>query len=92
MLDFDKPAAEAKHIRFRSVSTYEEAHGRKETRDYAISGDVQWLRKEFPQWKTINSIGSTEMPHFKMLPKVQDASFRKCYRSYCSPLVQIRFD
>jgi hypothetical protein len=23
-----------------------------------------------------------EMPHFEMLPKVPDASFRKCYRSY----------
>jgi predicted transposase YbfD/YdcC len=60
MLDFEKPAAQAKYIRFRSVSTYEENHGRKETRDYAVSGDVQWLRKEFPQWKTINSIGVVE--------------------------------
>ena len=60
MLDFDKPAAQAKYIKFRSVSTYDEKHGRKETRDYAISDDVAWLRKQFPQWKTINSIGVVE--------------------------------
>jgi predicted transposase YbfD/YdcC len=61
MLDFEKPAmAQARYIRFRSVSTYDEKHGRKETRDYAVSDDVQWLRKEFPLWKTINSIGVVE--------------------------------
>jgi len=60
MLDFGKPAAQAAYIRFRSVSTYDEKHGRKETRDYAVSGDVQWLRKQFPQWKSINSIGVVE--------------------------------
>jgi len=60
ILDFGKPSGEAKYIRFQSVSTYEEKHGRKETRDYAVSDDVQWLRKEFPQWKTINSIGMVE--------------------------------
>jgi predicted transposase YbfD/YdcC len=60
MLDFEKPATEANYIRFRSVSTYEEKHGRKETRDYAVSDDVTWLRKEFPLWKTINSIGVVE--------------------------------
>jgi predicted transposase YbfD/YdcC len=60
MLDFGKPAAQAKYIRFRSVSTYDEKHGRKEARDYAVSGDVQWLWKQFPQWKSINSIGVVE--------------------------------
>ena len=60
MLDFEKSAAQAKYIKFRSISTYEEKHGRKETRDYAISDDVQWLHKQFPQWKTINSIGMVE--------------------------------
>jgi predicted transposase YbfD/YdcC len=60
MLDFGKPAAQAKYIRFRSVSTYDEKHGRKEARDYAVSDDVQWLRKQFPQWKSINSIGVVE--------------------------------
>jgi predicted transposase YbfD/YdcC len=60
MLDFNKPAVQAKYIAFRSVSTYEEKHGRKEARDYAVSEDVQWLHKQFPQWKTINSIGMVE--------------------------------
>jgi predicted transposase YbfD/YdcC len=60
MLDFNKPAVKAKYIKFRSVSTYEEKHGRKETRDYAVSDDVQWLHKQFPQWKAINSIGVAE--------------------------------
>jgi predicted transposase YbfD/YdcC len=60
MLDFNKPATQAKYIRFRSVSTYEEKHGRKETRDYAISDDVKWLHKQFPKWKSINTIGVVE--------------------------------
>ena len=60
MLDFNKPAAQAKYIRFSALSTYDEKHGRKETRDYAVSGDVKWLRKQFPKWKTINSIGVVE--------------------------------
>ena len=60
MLDFNKPAVQAKYIKFRTLSTYDEKHGRKETRDYAISNDVQWLHKQFPQWKTINSIGVVE--------------------------------
>jgi len=37
MRDFNKPAAQARYITFRSVSTYDEKHGRKETRDYAGS-------------------------------------------------------
>jgi predicted transposase YbfD/YdcC len=60
MLDFDKPAAKAKYVKFRTSSTYDEKHGRKETRDYAVSDDVEWLRKQFPKWKTINSIGVVE--------------------------------
>jgi len=60
MLDFNKPAKEAKYIAFRSTSTYDEKHGRKETRDYAVSDDVAWLRKQFPKWRTINSIGVVE--------------------------------
>jgi len=60
MLDFNKPASEAKYITFSSVSTYEEKHGRKETRDYAVSDDVEWLKEQFPLWKTINSIGVVE--------------------------------
>jgi predicted transposase YbfD/YdcC len=60
MLDFNKPLAQATYIRFRSASTNDEKHGRKETRDYAVSDDVQWLREQFPQWKSINSIGVVE--------------------------------
>ena len=59
-LDFNKPAAQANCIKFRSVSTYDEKHGRKETRDYAVSDDVRWLWEMFPQWKSINSIGVVE--------------------------------
>ena len=60
MLDFEKPATQAKYIKFHSISMHEEKHGRKDTRDYAVSDDVQWLVKLFPQWKTINSIGVVE--------------------------------
>ena len=60
MLDFNKPASKAKYIRFRTLSTYDEKHGRKETRDYAVSDDVKWLHKQFPKWKTVNSIGMVE--------------------------------
>jgi predicted transposase YbfD/YdcC len=59
-LDFNKPAKKAKYIRFRSTSTYDEKHGRKETRDYAVSDDVQWLREQFPKWQSIHSIGVVE--------------------------------
>ena len=50
ILDFDKPATQAEYIKFSSISTYDEKHGRKESRDYAVSDDVQWLREQFPQW------------------------------------------
>jgi predicted transposase YbfD/YdcC len=60
MPDFNKPAAEAPYIRFRTASMHEEKHGRKETRDYAASGDVERLVKQFPQWKSIKSIGAAE--------------------------------
>ena len=62
MLDFNKPETQvqARYINFRSTSTYDEKHGRKETRDYATSDDVAWLHKQFPQWKTIKSIGMVE--------------------------------
>jgi predicted transposase YbfD/YdcC len=60
MLDFNKPQAKAKYIAFRSTSTYDENHGRKETRDYAVSDDVAWLRKQFPKWQSIKSIGVVE--------------------------------
>jgi predicted transposase YbfD/YdcC len=65
MLNFNKPAAQAKYIAFRSVSTYKKKHGRKEALDYAVSEDLQWLHKQFPQWKTINSI--------RMVESVRDA-------------------
>ena len=60
MLDFNKPASQAKYIKFRTVSTYDAKHGRKETRDYAVSDDVIWLHKLFPKWRSINSIGVVE--------------------------------
>jgi predicted transposase YbfD/YdcC len=60
-LNFDAPASEQeRHIRFSSSSTYDTGHGREEYRDYAISDNVAWLRKEFPLWKTIRSIGMAE--------------------------------
>jgi predicted transposase YbfD/YdcC len=59
-LDFDKSAKEASYITFRNASTYEEKHGRKETRDYAVSDDAAWLVKQFPQWKSIKTIGVVE--------------------------------
>jgi predicted transposase YbfD/YdcC len=60
MLDFGQPEAQAKYIKFRSISTYDEKHGRKETRDYAVSDDIEWLLKQFPKWKGIKSIGVVE--------------------------------
>jgi hypothetical protein len=48
VLDFNEPAVQASYIRFCTNSTYEEKHGRKETRDYAVSDDVGWLVKQFP--------------------------------------------
>ncbi|MHC6204172.1 ISAs1 family transposase [Breznakiellaceae bacterium SP9] len=60
-LDFNAPASEQeRHIQFNSSSTYDTGHGREEYRDYAVSDDVAWLRKEFPLWKTIRSIGMVE--------------------------------
>jgi predicted transposase YbfD/YdcC len=56
-VDFAKPASAVKHISFQSVSAHEEKHGRIEDRDYAVSGDVEWLRLRHPLWKTIQSIG-----------------------------------
>ncbi|GHT65384.1 H repeat-associated protein YdcC [Spirochaetia bacterium] len=60
-LDFNAPAsAQERYIRFNSSSTHDTGHGREEYRDYAISDDVAWLRKDFPLWKTIRSIGMAE--------------------------------
>ena len=55
--DFDKPASEMKYISFQTVSAHDDKHGRAEDRDYAVSGDVQWLRLRRPRWKTVQSIG-----------------------------------
>jgi nucleoside-diphosphate-sugar epimerase len=45
-------------------------------------------------WKPVHfwrdNVKYSEMPHFKMLPKALDASFRKCYRSYVCSCVRIR--
>jgi predicted transposase YbfD/YdcC len=59
-LDFNKPKKEAKYIKFESVSSHDEGHGRIEDRDYAVSGDVKWLLNGRSQWKTIKTIGMVE--------------------------------
>jgi predicted transposase YbfD/YdcC len=59
-LDFSLPAAAGRHIRFDSVSTHEQRHGRIEDRDYAVSDDVQWLIERHPAWKSIRSIAVVE--------------------------------
>jgi predicted transposase YbfD/YdcC len=56
-VDFDKPADAMRDISIQTVSTHDEKHGRIEDRDYAVSGDVQWLRERHPLWKSIQSIG-----------------------------------
>ena len=55
--DFNKPAKAMKRISFKTTSTHEEKHGRKEDRDYAVSDDIGWLHQRHPKWKTIRSIG-----------------------------------
>jgi predicted transposase YbfD/YdcC len=55
--DFAKPASAMKYISFQTTSTHEQKRGRIEDRDYAVSGDVQWLHERHPKWKTIKSIG-----------------------------------
>jgi predicted transposase YbfD/YdcC len=54
-VDFDKPDDE-----FKTVTTYDKDHGRIETRKHAVSGNVNWLRLNYPKWKTINSVGVIE--------------------------------
>ena len=56
-LDFAKPLSAMSHIPFQSVSTHEQGHGRIDDRDYAVTGDVQWLCQRHPHWNTIQSIG-----------------------------------
>jgi predicted transposase YbfD/YdcC len=61
VLDFSMPAGKNKrHIRFQSVSSHEQNHGRIEDRDYAVSDDINWLIKRHPAWKSIRSIGMVE--------------------------------
>ena len=55
--DFDKPACEMEDTPIKTASTHDEKHGRIEDRDYAVSGDVEWLHKLHPKWKTVRSIG-----------------------------------
>jgi predicted transposase YbfD/YdcC len=59
-LDFSAPSGENRHIRFNSISTHDEGHGRIEDRDYAVSDDVEWLIKRHPDWKSIGSIGMVD--------------------------------
>jgi predicted transposase YbfD/YdcC len=56
-VDFSKPASAIRYTSFQSESTHDEKHGRIEDRDYAVSGDIHWLRKRHPKWKSIQSIG-----------------------------------
>jgi predicted transposase YbfD/YdcC len=58
-VDFNKPQA-AQEVPFKSTSTHDQKHGRVEERDYAVTGDVEWLIKNHPKWKTIRSIGMVE--------------------------------
>jgi predicted transposase YbfD/YdcC len=60
VLDFNKPAKEAEYIKFSTFSTNERGHGLKGRRDYAISDDVEWIWEQFPQWKSIKTIGMIE--------------------------------
>jgi predicted transposase YbfD/YdcC len=60
-IDFSKPRSAMQDIPFQSVSTHEEKRGRIEDRDYAVSGDVQWLHQRHPKWKTIQSIGFVDL-------------------------------
>ena len=59
-VDFDKPACAMRHISFESASTHDQGHGRREDRDYAVSGEVEWLRVRHRKWKTLRSIGFVE--------------------------------
>jgi predicted transposase YbfD/YdcC len=59
-LDFNKPAKEAKYIKFKTFSTNERGHGREGRRDYAISDDMEWIKEGFPLWKSIRTIGMVE--------------------------------
>jgi predicted transposase YbfD/YdcC len=59
-LDFSMPACKNKHIRFQTVSSHEQNHGRIEDRDYAVSDDVDWLIERHPAWNSIRSIGMAE--------------------------------
>jgi predicted transposase YbfD/YdcC len=59
-LDISVPSGERRHIRFNSVWTHDERHGRIEDRGYAVSDDVDWLIKRHPYWKSRGSIGMVE--------------------------------
>jgi predicted transposase YbfD/YdcC len=59
-LDFSAPAGKNPHIRFHSVSSPDEGHGRIEDRDYAVSADVGWLVERHSDWQMIRSMGVVE--------------------------------
>jgi len=92
--DFNKPASSMKDISFETTTTYEEKRGRKEERNYAVSGDVEWLRKLHPHFKTINSIGfvdserevkgkiTKERRHFISSLPAEPHTFAKAVRSH----------
>jgi hypothetical protein len=48
------PAGKNKQrIRFQSVLSHEQKHGRTEDRDYAVSDDIDWLIERQPGWKNM---------------------------------------
>ena len=55
-VDFDKPKPADRNVIFDTTSTYDEGHGRKEFRDYAVSDDVEWLAALHPAWDTIKTM------------------------------------
>ena len=59
--DFEKPTLAMKHISCETESTHDEAHGRIEDRDYAVSADVAWIHERHPKWKSIHSIGFVDV-------------------------------
>ena len=59
-VDFAHPEKGNPYLDIKTETTHDVDHGRIERRDCAVSGDVEWLAKWHPQWKTIRSIGMIE--------------------------------
>jgi len=59
--DFIAPESLMRRISFKTAPTRDEKHGQIGGRDYAVSGDVRWLIERHPDWKTIRTVGITEL-------------------------------